>query len=127
MGFFHFGRTGTIKPRGLPPGTLGQLGQRLTSDVQGVEGAGVPLVPALQLPDEGERRAEQPVGVLAAPQEHRPRVGVQVLHCGGTEAPVSLDPRAPALPRGAPPRGAGRRGQRVPSAPVKEMEQQARP
>ena len=79
-----------------------------TSDVQGAEEAGAALVAALQLPDEGQRGAEQPVRILAAPQQHSPGVGVQVLHCRDRHAPWAR-PRTGEPPL-TPPRCPGRRG-----------------
>lgn len=68
--------------------------------MQGVEEAGVALPAALQVPHEGQRGAQQPVRVLAAAQQHRPGVGVQVLHCG-THTHGERSRRDPA-PRGRP-------------------------
>lgn len=74
----HGGVAGTIKAPCSP-----QARGLLTSDVQRVEEAGVALGAALQVAHEGQRGAQQPVRVLAAAQQHRPGVGVQVFHCGG--------------------------------------------
>lgn len=63
--------------------------RQLTPDVQRVEEAGVPLAPALQVRDEGQRGPEQAVEVLAAAQQHDARVSVQVLHCWRQEGVVT--------------------------------------
>lgn len=85
---------GSVPPP--PPG-----GAALTAHVQRAQRAGEALPAALQVPDERQRRAQQPLEVLAAAQQHGAGVGVQVLHYGPNAA-VSARTAPPSVRGPAP-------------------------
>lgn len=51
-----------------------------TSNMQTVEEAGDFLPPGFDACDEGQRRPEEPVGLLGETQEHNSRMSVQVFY-----------------------------------------------